>query len=238
MRAPRLIPTALALALALSAAAHAQTSSQVTQLPAVSVKANDTAEDDLENLRVPVNSGALGNRSQLETPFATTVVGSTELRDRQISKLGDVFALDASVNDNGSSSGAWASYLTVRGLQLDWQNSFRIDGNPFPTYVTVLPYEQLEQIDLLKGATGFMYGFGSPGGMINYVTKKPTDDPLRAIDIGVQSNSLIHEHIDLGGRGGRTTVLVTASMPRTKRAAPTTTDPSTGPPLRWRWMPA
>ncbi|QSY67760.1 TonB-dependent receptor [Bordetella holmesii] len=202
MRAPRLIPTALALALALSAAAHAQTSSQVTQLPAVSVKANDTAEDDLENLRVPVNSGALGNRSQLETPFATTVVGSTELRDRQISKLGDVFALDASVNDNGSSSGAWASYLTVRGLQLDWQNSFRIDGNPFPTYVTVLPYEQLEQIDLLKGATGFMYGFGSPGGMINYVTKKPTDDPLRAIDIGVQSNSLIHEHIDLGGRGG------------------------------------
>ncbi len=198
MPSPRLIPTALALAL--GASAHAQTA-DVTQLPAVSVKAA-AAEDDLENLRAPVNTGALGSRSQLETPFSTTVVGNAELQERQITKLGDVFALDASVNDNGASSGAWASYLTVRGLPLDWQNSFRIDGNPFPTYVTVLPYEQLEQIDLLKGATGFMYGFGSPGGMINYVTKKPTDEPLRSIDIGVLSNSLIHEHLDLGGRGG------------------------------------
>lgn len=198
---PRFIPTALALAL--GAAAHAQTPvAGVAQLPAVSVRADAAAEDDLENLRAPVNTGALGSRSQLETPFSTTVVGNAELQERQISKLGDVFALDASVTDNGASSGAWASYLTVRGLPLDWQNSFRIDGNPFPTYVTVLPYEQFEQIDLLKGATGFMYGCGSPGGMINYVTKKPTDEPLRSLDIGVLSNSLIHEHLDLGGRGG------------------------------------
>ncbi|MCJ9710749.1 Plug domain-containing protein, partial [Bordetella hinzii] len=130
------------MALALGAAAHAQTPvAGVAQLPAVSVRADAAAEDDLENLRAPVNTGALGSRSQLETPFSTTVVGNAELQERQISKLGDVFALDASVTDNGASSGAWASYLTVRGLPLDWQNSFRIDGNPFPTYVTVLPYE-------------------------------------------------------------------------------------------------
>ncbi|MHC3910251.1 hypothetical protein ACMZ4X_03497 [Achromobacter marplatensis] len=142
-------------------------------MPAVTVKAAPV-DETLEHLSTPVNTGALGNRSQFETPFSTTVVTAADIQERQVNKLGDVFALDASVSDNSASYDAWASYLTVRGLPLDWQNSYRIDGKPFLSYVTTLPFEQFEQIDLLKGASGFMYGFGSPGGLVNYVTKKPT----------------------------------------------------------------
>ncbi len=32
-------------------------------------------------------------------------------------------------------------------------------------------------MELLKGASGFMYGFGNPGGTVNYVTKQP-DRPV------------------------------------------------------------
>lgn len=173
----------------------------VAQLPTVTVQA-DTFEDSLEHLNVPVNAGALGIRSQLQTPFSSAVVTAADIESRQVSKLGDVFALDASVSDNSSSNGAWASYLTVRGLPLDWQNSYRIDGKPFVSYVTTLPYEQFERIDLLKGASGFMYGFGAPGGMLNYVTKKPTDEPLRSLTLGYTSKSVWRESADLGGRVG------------------------------------
>lgn len=94
-------------------------------LPAVKVTA---AHDTAQHLKEDVGSGALGTRSQLDTPFSTTVVTSEELQDRQPSKLGDVFATDASVSDNGNAYNAWATYLTVRGMQLDWQSGFKIDG--------------------------------------------------------------------------------------------------------------
>lgn len=173
----------------------------VVQLPQVTV-AGTAIDDTLQHLQAPLNRGALGNRSQLETPFSSAVVTSTDIEARQVNKLGDVFMLDASVSDNSAANGAWASYLTVRGLPLDWQNSFRIDGKPFISYATTLPYEQFQQIDLLKGASGFMYGFGSPGGLVNYVTKKPTDGPTRSVTLGYTSKSLWRESADLGGRIG------------------------------------
>ncbi|MBO9354397.1 TonB-dependent siderophore receptor [Bordetella petrii] len=182
-------------------AAPAEPAADVAQLPAVTVQGG-AIDATLEHLSAPVSAGALGTRTPLETPFSTTVVTAADLEERQVNKLGDVFALDASVTDNSAAYGAWASYLSVRGLALDWQNSFRIDGKPFLSYVTTLPYEHFEQIDLLKGASGFMYGFGSPGGLVNYVTKRPTDEPVRSVELGYESQSLLRQHVDLGGRVG------------------------------------
>ncbi|SAL01755.1 TonB-dependent siderophore receptor [Caballeronia ptereochthonis] len=170
-------------------------------LPAISVTASP---DTLPHLREDVSSGALGSRTQLETPYSTTVVTGEELADRQANKLGDVFAQDASVSDNSNPYNAWASYVTVRGMQLDWQNGFRIDGQPFNGYGITMPYEQLESVELLKGLSGFMYGFGAPGGVVNYVTKKPpvTDRHIASVDVGYRSTNVWSEHVDLGGRVG------------------------------------
>jgi iron complex outermembrane receptor protein len=111
-----------------------------------------------------------------------------------------VFFTDASVSDNSNANNAWSSYLTVRGLQLDWQNGFKINGMPFVSYGITLPYEQLEQVELLKGASGFMYGFGNPGGTVNYITKKPTDVFTASAELGYRSSHLWSEHVDVGGR--------------------------------------
>jgi len=169
-------------------------------LPVVSVVA---ATDGGLHLGERVSSGALGTRSQLDTPFSMAVIKADDLAERQVVKLGDVFALDASVTDNSGGYSSWASYVTVRGLPLDWQNAYRIDGRPFMSYAITLPYEHFEQIDLLKGSSGYMYGFGAPGGMINYVTKRPTDEPVRSIEVGFKSNNIWSEHVDLGGRFGQ-----------------------------------
>lgn len=172
------------------------------QLADVTVRA--TAQEDAADLllRRPVSAGALGPRTALETPYSTRVVTAETIEQTAPNKVGDLFFTDASVSDNSASVGAWASYLTVRGLELDWQNSYRIDGRPFISYVTTLPYEHLEQVELLKGATGFMYGFGSPGGMVNYVTKKPPAATERSVSLGASSKSLWRAHADLGGRVG------------------------------------
>ena len=170
-------------------------------LPAVSVSASAPVNSP-QQLETRMSNGALGTRSQLDTPFSTTVVDQEALASKQVSKLGDVFISDASVSDNSDVGNAWASYITVRGLQLDWQNGFKIDGMPFNGYGISLPYEQLERVELLKGLSGFMYGFVSPGGVVNYVTKKPATTPVRSVDFGYRNDGVFSEHVDLSQRFG------------------------------------
>ncbi|MFT4266688.1 MAG: TonB-dependent receptor [Xenophilus sp.] len=191
-----------------SSVARAQETDESTNSNLPTVTVQDTAADtSIQHLNAQVQAGALGQRSQTDTPFSSAVVTAADIESRQVTKLGDLFSTDASVVDNSSANSAWASYLIVRGLALDWQNSYRIDGNPFLSYATVLPYEHFEQVELLKGASGFMYGFGSPGGLVNYVTKKPTDKPVRSVTFGYGSRGVGLLHADLGGRAGANGIL-------------------------------
>jgi iron complex outermembrane recepter protein len=182
-------------------AAPGASGSAEKQLPAVQVSAASASDSPL-HLETPVSNGALGTRSQLDTPFSTTVVTGEDLADRQANKLGDVFAGDASVTDNSNAYSAWATYITVRGLPIDWQNGFKIDGNPFISYGITMPYENLERVELLKGLGGFMYGFAEPGGVVNYVTKKPGADPVTSFDFGYRMDGVLSQHVDLSRRFG------------------------------------
>lgn len=187
---------AAALTLLCAGLAQAQTT-----LPTVEVAA-PAVFGVTQNLGSSVGAGALGNVTQKDTPFSSAVVTSEQILEQAPQKLGDLFVQDASVSDNSGANTAWGTYLTVRGMDLDWQNSYRIDGKPFLGYSTTLPYEHFEQVELLKGASGFMYGFGAPGGVVNYVTKKPTDTPARSVSLGYSTSSLVRANADLGGRAG------------------------------------
>lgn len=183
-------------------AASAPVSSDAEQaLPAVKVTGAAVADSPL-HLNTPVSAGALGSRSQLDTPFSTTVVTGENLADRQVNKLGDVFAGDASVTDSSNPYNAWATYISIRGLPIDWQNGFRIDGNPFISYGITMSYDNLERVELLKGLGGFMYGFAQPGGVVNYVTKKPSTEPVTSVDFGYRMDGVLSQHVDLSRRFG------------------------------------
>lgn len=170
-------------------------------LPAINVTAS-VADRGGQHLDRSVQAGALGARRAIDTPFSVTTVTEQDIAQLAPAKLGDLFVRDAAVTDNGTANTAWGTYITVRGMELDWQNSFRIDGKPYLSYVVTLPFEVFEQVDLLKGASGFMHGFGTPGGLVNHVTKKPTDTPLREVTVGTNSDGLWTLSGDLGGRWG------------------------------------
>ncbi|VVE88847.1 TonB-dependent siderophore receptor [Pandoraea bronchicola] len=183
-----------------AANATADTTAQAT-LKATTVTSS-TLRETPQNLKQSVQSGALGSRSQLDTPFSTTVVSQEQLEQRQPAKLGDVFSTDASVTDGSNAFDAWAGYIYVRGMPIDWQYGFKLDGLPVMTYGVTMPYEQFDRVELLKGLSGFMYGFVAPGGVVNYVTKKPTDERIASVDVGFHSEGIWREHVDLGGRAG------------------------------------
>lgn len=167
----------------------------VTQLGTVTVTGQQTHEPK-------IIAGALGSASALETPFSTVQVNSEELQDRQIKALSKVFTGDSSVDAKGDTYSLTASNLTVRGVRLDNGGSYKINGLPIFVTTLELPMETFESVQLLKGASGFMYGFGAPGGVVNYVTKKPTDHTTLSLDAGFRSDGVWSEHIDTGGRIG------------------------------------
>ncbi|WP_172313785.1 TonB-dependent siderophore receptor [Paraburkholderia solitsugae] len=179
--------------------AQVAASDTTATLPAVSVSATkDTAVAQADT----VSAGALGSRKAVDTPFSTHVVTSDEAQDLMAATANDLFKYDpavSTISENGISEN---SMFTVRGMPIDTLNSIKVDGQTSPSWDTDLSLEPFEQVELLKGLSGFMYGFGSPGGIVNYVLKRPTDDPYRSMSVGYKSAGVFSEAVDLGGRFG------------------------------------
>ncbi|MFT3720440.1 TonB-dependent receptor [Pseudorhodoferax sp.] len=138
-----------------------------------------------------------------DTPFSIVTVDEEGIREADARFLTEALRDDPSVL---SSSGAAASYGTIqqiqiRGFGLAYNTNYKLNG------LSVIRFgetamEGVGRIDVLKGLSGFAYGFSSPGGIVNFVSKKPTEQPYRAVTLGYTSQSLLRAQADLGGRFG------------------------------------
>ena len=151
-------------------------------------------------LKAPTGVGALGSIRELDTPFSIRTLTEKDIQDKQVTTTRELFADDASVTTTSSAYSSYGSQFSIRGISTDWA-SF-INGLPITAVSQELSPEMFERVDVLKGATGFMYGFGMPGGAINYVTKRPTNDAILNVTTGYRSNSVFTQSMDIGGRGG------------------------------------
>ena len=160
-----------------------------------------TGRADKSALGRPVTAGILGSKSALDTPFTVSAVTADEIQDLQTKDINGVFRSDASITEiNSSVAQASGASFRVRGVALDQLNSFKLDGLALPYWSIDLPIEQFDQIQLFKGATGFMYGFGSPAGVVNFVMRRPGDGLIFNLDAGYRSDSLYSGHLDIGNR--------------------------------------
>lgn len=60
------------------------------------------------------------------------------------------------------------------------------------------PYN-IERIDVVRGPTSTLYGQGYPGGMINMITKRPTEQKLREVSAGLGDDGRMFETFDFSG---------------------------------------
>ncbi len=188
-----------------AAAGNADAGSTGTPTPQRAASTSQTSLDGitvtgthLTDVETVVSSGALGSLSILDTPFSITAVNAEEIATLGAVNAPDVFDYDSSVkvNNSGVASG---NTFSVRGLALDRTNGYKIDGLAYPVWFQDMPLDHYEEVDLLKGMGGFQYGFATPGGILNYVTKQPTQEFVLSADAGIRSNDIIKQHIDVGG---------------------------------------
>ncbi len=146
---------------------------------------------DVETISVvgkSVNAGALGALKIQNMPFSASAIGELELTETGAQNIEDIFKSDASVNTSVNGTSSIISEISVRGLRLDQDNGYKIDGLPFPNRAS-LPIEHFSQVELYKGLAGFQYGFVAPGGIVNYVSKRPTDDNSTQLKTSFTSDS-------------------------------------------------
>jgi iron complex outermembrane receptor protein len=138
------------------------------------------------------------NAPLLETPASVSVLTSQQMLDLQIRSTTDAAKFDASLSDAYNAVG-YAEQFSIRGFKLDNASSYRKDGMAIAGD-TQIPLENKERLEVLKGLSGLQAGVSAPGGMINYVIKRPTDTPLRSVVLETRERGTLYGAVDLGGR--------------------------------------
>ncbi len=164
--------------------AQDNTQNSVTELDVITVTARPLNE------AFEVNVGAFGAKDTMEVPLAIQSYGTKAIADTSARTVRDVLEIDPSVLS--SSYGGGFDNFRLRGFAMDNFNTIRRDGMALAPHYDV-PMELIERVDVLKGPSGFLYGFNSPGGTINYIPKRPTLDPFT--DLKLQGASLQGRYI-------------------------------------------
>jgi len=129
--------------------------------------------------------------TQMETSRAVTVVTGELLEDLKADDLATALKYVPGVDQN---SGSWVNTfgdsVSVRGIDagFTFRNFYRTTTVPWA--VTI------DRIEVVKGPSALMYGITSPGGQINYLTKRPEFRRGGKVDIQGGSWGLFQSVID------------------------------------------
>ncbi|MEC9412741.1 MAG: TonB-dependent receptor [Pseudomonadota bacterium] len=177
---------------------------QTLELPTVEVKGQSVANGQASNAyRVSsVSSGALGTTTLQNTPFTIESFSQDYIENTQARSISDVTKFDAAVSLSASNFLGENNSFNIRGITPDFDTGQKIDGLNLRSRAKDFPLEHVERVEILKGAGGFLYGFGAPGGIINYVLKRPTDEFTASLNTQVMDSGLFLVHGDVGGRWG------------------------------------
>jgi iron complex outermembrane receptor protein len=89
----------------------------------------------------------------------------------------------------------------TRGMQGTNMQNDRKDGMGIAV-TTPYALEEFEQIEVVNGLGGAMYGPTNPSGMFNFVSKSPTERPFHEAEVEYEGRSVVTGHLDVGGRLG------------------------------------
>jgi iron complex outermembrane receptor protein len=129
-----------------------------------------------------------------DIPASVTVISKDLLDDRQARVMSEAAKLDASIGDYYAAMGYYEN-LYIRGFPLDPATSYRINGMQV-TGEQNIAFENKERLEILKGVGAMQAGAASPGGLINYVTKRPKD--VQSFTVGTGERGTKYMAADFG----------------------------------------
>jgi iron complex outermembrane receptor protein len=165
------------------------------QLPHVTTSIDVYSEGNDDYLPLAISIGNLDGASIQDTPLSATVVSHDLLTDQFSRVLSDLVKNDASIGEDYAPVGYYGNF-EIRGFSVDLATGLAINGLVIAGEQDV-PLENKQQVEFLKGIAGLESGVASAGGIVNYVTKRPT--VVKAVDLATDHRGTAYGAIDLGG---------------------------------------
>lgn len=148
--------------------------------------------DDLEEVVV---TSSRNHRTLDDTPLRVQILGEEELREKANMKPGDIRMLlneSTGIQVQQTSATSFNSSIRIQGLDGRYTQMLR-DGLPiysgFSSSLSLLQITplDLQQVEVVKGASSTLYGGGAIAGLVNLISKTPDETPETALMLNVTS---------------------------------------------------
>ncbi|MES0199738.1 TonB-dependent siderophore receptor [Mesorhizobium sp. M0011] len=187
-------------------AALAQSVQTSTQLEPVVVvgEAGDGATGPVKG--VVAKKSRTGSKTATDIkdiPQSVSVVGRQEIDDQGAQKVDEALRYTAGVFAQPFGPDSDTNWLFIRGFQATADGTY-MDGLQLFSYAFGGFYVDsfgLERVEVLKGPASVLYGGSNPGGLVNYVSKRP-DGRQRYIETGVNDAGNVYLGFDIGDVDG------------------------------------
>lgn len=139
--------------------------------------------------------GSKSGVSVLKLPRSVSTVTAQEIFDRDASSVQEALQYTAGVNGFFRQGNLTREYNRVRGFE-----AFQyLDGLKLHDSSWGFERYGLERIDVLKGPASMLYGQGSPGGLIDLTSKRPTDQPFNEALVRIGARGYLEGAFDISG---------------------------------------
>ncbi|HAM72856.1 MAG TPA: TonB-dependent siderophore receptor [Verrucomicrobiales bacterium] len=173
------------------------TNSAPVRVKEVNVRAKEAVEHGA--YRAVETTSALKTATPiLQTPVSVQVVPLQVLQDqhairmdRAIQNVSGVVPLKLYGNSDS---------FSIRGfdqLSTTFEDGLRLDNYTISGFTREM--SNIERVEVIKGPASVLYGRAEPGGLVNFITKKPLDAPAYSVEQEVGSFSLFRTTFDATG---------------------------------------
>ncbi|WP_255436797.1 TonB-dependent siderophore receptor [Rhodanobacter sp. PCA2] len=195
----RRLPLAMLAALPLSGSlvppafgqsAPADATARTTSLQGVQVNAKIPRDSD---------SATKTDTPIVAIPQSVSVITDEQMARRGVQGIEEAVWYTAGAQGGGYGPDSRSAWLLVRGFT----PARYLDGLALPegtgTGITRIEPYGLERLEVIKGPSSVLYGAMPPGGMLNMISKRPTEQPLHEVEVQVGSFDLRQGQFDFGG---------------------------------------
>ncbi|KQQ32515.1 TonB-dependent receptor [Duganella sp. Leaf126] len=148
-----------------------------------------------------VEAGSFRGSDVMDVPSTVNVITRELLSLQAASGLYDAVRNTAGVTRQQNGGDTW-DQLVIRGISVENRTNYRLNGSVPIMNFSQVPLENKERVEVLKGASALYYGFTSPAGVVNFVTKRAGSTDVSSAGVAFDDQGTAIANLDLGRRFG------------------------------------
>lgn len=164
--------------------------------PALANDAEDTAE--LETVNVVGSAGKIEG-IKFKSAQSNAVITSQQIAEKAAEKVEDTLNYESGVRVGQYGRDTKQEWIKIRGFDA----SIAVDGSPVMQngFFTVIPNTYgLEAVEVVKGADSLTYGSAETGGLVNLISKRPTQTAQGEIGVRAGTQGRVGVFGDYSGK--------------------------------------